>query len=265
MATARTSLKARPATASVAGVTRTRIGRASSAPKVKNPPFANVKIRRVFEEICDQIRDAIEAGQLKPGDRLPAERELAVQFKASRTAVREALRSLEIAGVIFCQKGTNGGPIIKHGDTSIVTRAVQDQLHLSQISMENLTEARILLTNDAIRLACERGSKADFDAIQADIDEAERLTKSGNFTRRSTYITNFYRLLALATHNDFMVMLIESLSEIVRVQMARVSPQPRTDVISVRRKILQHLRARDADAAMAEMSRHLRKLSRHMK
>ncbi|WP_198161318.1 FadR/GntR family transcriptional regulator, partial [Variovorax sp. WDL1] len=70
--------------------------------------FQEVKTRRVFEEICAQIRKRLASGVLKPGDKLPAERDLAVEFKVSRPAVREALRTLEISGVVSLQKGVKG-------------------------------------------------------------------------------------------------------------------------------------------------------------
>ncbi len=141
------------------------------------PTFSSVKTRRNFEEICLQVRREVAAGRLKPGDRLPAEREMALQFNVSRTAVREALRSLEVAGIVQCQKGVNGGSFIKKGETSIVTRAVSDMVFLGEISTEAVTEARILITNDALRLACERATEADLDAIGKDIDLSEELTR----------------------------------------------------------------------------------------
>jgi DNA-binding FadR family transcriptional regulator len=93
----------------------------------------------------------------------------------------------------------------------------------------------------------------------------EQLTRSGDLTRRSTYIINFYSLVARATNNEVMVMLINSLSEIVRQLLDRLGPEPRSDVIEVRRLILKHLRARDAEAATEEMTRHLERLSQQLR
>jgi GntR family transcriptional regulator, transcriptional repressor for pyruvate dehydrogenase complex len=250
------------------GKNLTRGKLAAGTIKVNNalkPMFRIVKTRRAFEDICEQIRQEVAAGRLKPGDRLPAERELALHFKVSRTAVREALRSLEVVGIVSCEKGVNGGPIIQSGDPGIITRAVRDMMFLGQISVDSLTEARILITNDVIRLACERATKHDLDTIEKDIDKSEELTRRGDFSRRSTYIVDFYRLLALATHNEVMVMLLDSLSEILRLLLARVAPEPRDDVIDVRRRVLKHLRARNAEAAIEEMTNHLQRLNRYLK
>ena len=71
--------------------------------------FRRVQVARAFEDIARQIREELLQGRLRPGDRLPAERELAVQFGVSRNTLREALRSLEIAGLITLRKGAAGG------------------------------------------------------------------------------------------------------------------------------------------------------------
>ena len=69
------------------------------------PTFKPIHTRRTFEEICERIREQLALGVLKPGDKLPAERELAQQLCVSRNVLREALRSLEMAGVLKLPKG----------------------------------------------------------------------------------------------------------------------------------------------------------------
>jgi DNA-binding FadR family transcriptional regulator len=255
----------RPSAAKRAAKSGTADAPAGQAASTVQPLFKAARPLRTFEDICLQIRHEVSEGRLKPGDRLPAERDLAEQFGVSRTAVREALRSLEVAGVIACQRGIHGGAFIRHGDPGIITQAVRDMVLLGRITTESVTETRILLMNDALRLACERASNVDLDAIERDIDLVEQLTRSGDLTRRSTYIINFYSLVARATHNEVMVMLIDSLSEIVRQLLDRIGPEPRSDVVEVRRLILKHLRARDAEAATEEMTRHLKRLSQYLR
>ncbi|GAA4333040.1 FadR/GntR family transcriptional regulator [Pigmentiphaga soli] len=238
---------------------------AAAAPApARTPNFGPIQQKRMFEQVCDQIRREVAAGTLQPGDRLPAERDLAEQFGVSRAAVREALRSLEMAGFVHCQQGVSGGSFIRQSDSGVVTQAVRDMVLLGQIPTRSITEARILVTEVAIRVACERATEADFEAIERDIDRSEQLTREGNFSRRTTYITEFYRVLARATHNEIIVMLVESLSEIVRSYLAQVDPVPRVNVVDVRRRILKHMRARDAAQAVAEMTRHLRSLSEYI-
>ena len=114
--------------------------------------FRPIRTRRVFEEICEQVRREMGAGTLRPGDKLPAERELALQFGVSRTAVREALRSLEIAGIIGLQKGAKGGAFILKGDLDQITRSIRDLFYLGRITLDSLTEIRTPIMQTAVGL-----------------------------------------------------------------------------------------------------------------
>lgn len=240
-------------------------GAENSLVRARGPSFAPIKAKRAFEEVCDQIRREVAIGNLKPGDRLPPERELAEQLGVSRTAIREALRSLENAGLVYCQQGMGGGAFIRTGDSGVVTQAVGDMVMLGQVPWGDITEARIILTEQAIRLACVRATEEDFESMENDIDHIEMLTQKGDFTRRSTYVTEFYRLLAQATHNLVIVMLLESLSELSRGILARVDPVPKADVIAVRRSVVAKMRVGDADGAVAEMRAHLERLDQYLR
>jgi DNA-binding FadR family transcriptional regulator len=236
----------------------------AEVPVTKRLNFAPIKGRRAFEEVCDQIRAQIATGKLRPGDRLPAERILGEQFKVSRTAIREAFKALEVAGVVRTETGVKGGSFIRDGDPEVVTLAIRDMLQLNKISIDSITEARLLLTVDAIRLACRRGTDADFDAIERDIHRCEQLAHEGNLDR-SVYIVEFYNLLAKATHNEVLVMLVNSLSELQRQMLIQIGPNPRKDVIKVRRHVLACLRNRDAESAVREITKFLNALNSYLK
>jgi len=98
---------------------RRRVVAEPAAKDRSQPQFAPIRTKRVFEEICEQVRREMAAGSLRPGDKLPPERELATKLGVSRAAVREALRSLEIAGVVGLQKGARGGAFILKGDPDL--------------------------------------------------------------------------------------------------------------------------------------------------
>ncbi len=226
--------------------------------------FRPVRTRRAFEGVCDQIRRQVADGTLQPGHRLPGDRELAEQFRITRSAVREALRSLEGAGVVEARTGLNGGVFIKTGTTEGIAQAVRDMVGLGQVPTASVIEARIELTSVAIRLACERATPAELDAIEADIDYHEELFRIKGGSRNTRKLGEFYRLLARATHNEVILMLIDSLSEIVRTLLARIDPQPRADMIEVRRTVLRHMRARDAKKAVAAMVAHQKQLAAYL-
>ena len=226
--------------------------------------FSPVKVRRAFEAVCDSIRAQVANGSLKPGDRLAPDRVLAENFGVSRMAVREALRSLEMAGVVQAQAGVAGGFFICQGSAGGLSQAVHDMVALGGIPSADVTEARIHLTGIAIGLACERGTTEDFDAIEKDIERYVAVARTGQPLRDSSVITSFYHLLGQATHNQAVVMLIDALSEVVRNMLARIDPVPGEDVAKVRRKVLRHLRERDAARASAVLTRHLKALDSYI-
>jgi DNA-binding FadR family transcriptional regulator len=232
------------------------------------PRFSPVRTRRAFEAVCDQVRRQVADGVLQPGQRLPGERDLAQQFGVSRSGVREALRSLELAGLVEARTGATGGFFIRSSGagsaSDSVTQAVRDMVALGQVPTASITEARIELTCVAIRLAARRATPAELDALEADVAHHAELFRRGRGSRNTKAVTEFYRLLAQATHNEVIVMLVDALAESVRTLLARVDPQPMPEIVAVRRKVVKHLRAGDAEEACAVMSRHLRRLNRYL-
>lgn len=226
----------------------------TGAPKARPKP-------RAFEEICERIRKQLANGKLKPGDKLPAERELAEQLKVSRAALREALRSLEIAGVIALRKGVKGGAFVQSGDPANMTRVMQDLVHLGAISLGDITEARLLIQSGVVRLACERATESDIDALARNIDRTAEMSRLGHGDERRIAIAEFYRLLALATRNEILKILVDSITDILVRFLRGVSEDLELPgLIAHRRRFLQHLRARDSAKATKEMETHLNKL-----
>jgi DNA-binding FadR family transcriptional regulator len=216
--------------------------------------FQQIKTRRVFEEICEQIRNRLASGALKPGDKLPAERDLAVEFKVSRPAVREALRTLEISGVVSLQKGVKGGAFIRDGNPAMLTQSLQDLMFLGRVSLRSLAEARVLINGVVTKLACERATEEDFQAIEDNINFIE---SSDDMLHRADAGVMFFRLIARATRNEVLMMLVDSLSDIIRVVIDRTGRIARPELVAVRRRILKAMRARDAVAATAAMNEYL--------
>jgi GntR family transcriptional repressor for pyruvate dehydrogenase complex len=216
--------------------------------------FQQIKTRRVFEEICEQIRNRLSSGALKPGDKLPAERDLAVEFKVSRPAVREALRTLEISGVVMLQKGVKGGAFIRDGNPAMLTQSLQDLMFLGRVSLRSLAEARVLINGVVTKLATERATEEDFTAIEQNIDFIE---SSDDIQHRADAGVLFFRLIAKATRNEVLMMLVDSLSDIIRVVIDRTGRIARPQLVAVRRRILKCMRARDAAGAIKAMNEYL--------
>ena len=163
--------------------------------------FRPVATRRAFEEITAQIRGQLARHTLRTGDRLPAERQLAEQFHVSRNTLREALRSLEIAGLLELRKGATGGAFIKEGGGAAAVAGLADLYHLGTIKPQHLTEARIVIGTEVARLACARRSKEDLGALEANVAAAEAATIEGDVVNRARINYEFHRLLARAARN----------------------------------------------------------------
>lgn len=215
---------------------------------------------RGFEQVAGQIRQRIASGSLRPGDKLAPERELAIQFKVGRNAIREALRDLEGKGILRLEKGRSGGAFVRPPNASRITHAISDLVDGGSISLSDLTEARLLFMDMVVSLACERATETDFAAMEKNIEETEEYTKADNTELRSERISEFYTLVAEATGNTVLVLMTTSLSAIVRRLLdhtpgARRKSLPTT--VPSRRRFVRLLRARQVDKAITELNDHL--------
>lgn len=206
------------------------------------------------------IHGRLARGELKPGDKLPSERDLAESHGISRAAVREALRNLERGGMIELRRGVKGGTYVRQATPSLVTQSLDDLLTVGGVSIAALTESRTIVQTAVVRLACERGTEADFDRLEESIALTARLTREGRLEERRVQLLEFYRLLGSATHNEVMMLLVQVLTDMVLKLMARHDAPPRATTARTHRQIVQALRERDADRAAALMTEHLTRL-----
>lgn len=215
---------------------------------------------RAFEGVASQIRAHIIKGKLKPGDRLPAERELSAMFEVSRGTLREALRALELAGMIALKKGATGGAFVRHGDSEVVANGLIDLYHLGAITPQHLTQARIGLSEIVVRAACDSMTDEDLEALERNVNEAVAADRLGGFNERTRVHQQFHILLAKATRNPILIANMQGIMEIVRLFVQTIGPSENAYVMPSRRRLLKHLRARDAAAAVAEMHKTLERL-----
>ena len=243
------------AVTSATAPTQRQTGKAGPAPRLGRP--------RLFEEVCARIRADIVSGVLAPGDKLPPERELSASLGISRHVLREALRSLENAGLVRLTKGASGGATILDGRTA-VARSFQDGVDLGHVTIDELTEARVQFEGLVVTLACARATEEHFAALEADIERVDALTRSGEVKARTEYVTHFYEILASATGNRALVIVSQSLAGIVARIVERVKPDPLYDLADVRRTFLKHLRRRQARKASAVLEAHFETLRAHI-
>lgn len=222
--------------------------------------FAPVRAERTFEIIASKVRDQIRDGKLRTGDKLPPERELAQQFGTSRNAVREALRSLEHAGLISMHKGAHGGAFITDGDPSAVAQSMEDLMYLGGIALADVTESRLSIETAIVEFAATKGTTADFDRLDQNIDQVEELTQARDMEAKTDLNIEFHVLLAEATGNPVLVLMMRTLMDLLRAVHRPITAEDTVDIIKSRRRFMQLLRNREVAPATAEMKDHLSRL-----
>jgi DNA-binding FadR family transcriptional regulator len=213
--------------------------------------------------ILEQVRTRVQKGQLSQGDRLPPEREFAEQLGVSRNTVRKAVSALAQLGLVHVRKGASGGAFISEEGGSAIRTAMTDMFHLGSLRSEELTEARLVLSQAVVRLACERCTEEDIAAIEANVTAAEAAIVNGEIADRIALNIDFYRLLALAARNAVLTVLMDAVGQAIKQFVRSAGLVAPETIMPVRRKIIACLRARDADGASAVLTEHLLQLEQH--
>ncbi len=225
--------------------------------------FEPISVSRALDEIARQIRQEVMAGRLKPGQKLPPERDLCVRFGVSRNTLREALRALEISGLIELKKGATGGAFIKKGDKDVVITGLRDLYYLGSITPEQLTEARVMIADLVVRDVCVKATEADLEALQANVAAAEAAQKAGNLEERARIHLEFHRLLAKISGNPILILTMEAILQVMAEFISQLGYRENRFVLPSRRRLLTLLAERNADEAANEMAAHLRRIHRY--
>jgi GntR family transcriptional regulator, transcriptional repressor for pyruvate dehydrogenase complex len=226
--------------------------------------FRRVQVARAFEDIAGQIRQELSQGRLRAGDRLPSERELAVQFGVSRNTLREAFRSLEIAGLITLRKGAAGGAFVNDTNGETIVTSIQDMFSLGAVTAEQITQARISIESAIIRAASEAHTAGDIKRLRENVEHAAEATRRNDFFARADVHLEFHMILARATRNPILIVVMEALIGIMRQFIHSIGSQQIADyVLPSRKRFMQYFEAGNADAAVREMERHLKRVNRN--
>ncbi|MFI5662303.1 FadR/GntR family transcriptional regulator [Streptomyces sp. NPDC051684] len=173
--------------------------------------FQQVAPVRLYQRIVEQIEQAIASGDLKPGHRLPSERELVSQFGASRPTVREALRVLESNGLIRSRHGDPHGPEILPFTTAGLAKEMTRLARFDTISMAELISFRMILDGSASQLAARLRTDEELSAMEETVTAMTRAIDAG-YEEFSTADVAFHEVVARASRNA----LIEVSNQVVR-------------------------------------------------
>lgn len=141
--------------------------------------FRTARQSRIFQDVVDQIQEAILTGEFQTGDMLPSEREMREIFHVSRGTLREALRVLEQKGLIEIRLGVSGGAMVKAAMAETLTESLGLMLRLRKISLGHLHEFREDIEGVVTAKAARRAGEADVARLQALLAEAGRHAARG--------------------------------------------------------------------------------------
>jgi GntR family transcriptional regulator, transcriptional repressor for pyruvate dehydrogenase complex len=229
---------------------------APSPPPLVPPAAGGRRGLVAVDLVTAHVRGLIERGELRPGDRLPPERELAVQIGVSRPTVRTALRSLATMGVVRSRQGA--GTFITAGPPALASEPLGLLAALHGLSLGGLFEARLVLEVGSSALASERASGEHLAAMSEEVTGMfASIDQPLTFLRHDV---RFHRAIAAASGNPVLGVLIEMLGALFYERRSETI-QRATDLretAEAHRRIYQAIRARNRDAAITAMSEHLR-------
>lgn len=217
------------------------------------------RVRPAYRQIADQLRTKILNGELRPGDRLPVETELAELFGVSRSTVREALRHLASQNLISTQRGSGGGSRVVPPSAEHVEEYLSSSIGLmttsGDIRRPDLLEARVLLEAPAAGLAAERRSPQQLEDIASALFDPES-DPSETVMRRSR---RFHLEILAASGNPMLQLMARSVyAVLVHTYIEKAStPSFWAKVDAEHREIHRAIASGDRDSAEGSMRRHL--------
>ena len=213
---------------------------------------------KLSDLVVEQIEESISSGKLQPGERLPPERELAEQFKVSRTAIRESIRSLTAKGLLEVRAGS--GAYVSVPGTKQVSESMSLILRLSTSKdlYAQVFQVRRLLEVEIAGLAAKWAKEDDIEMMEEAVRTMETECDQGVLAECDV---DFHAALANASQNELYPILLDSVVDIMIEirRMALMNPGARDEAMNSHRKILERVKNKDVEGARLEMLSHMKR------
>jgi len=222
--------------------------------------FEPLRNERAFEAIVRQIRERIYSNQLKPGDKLPTERELAGIFNTSRVTIRSALLNLEHSGLLKIKKGAGGGFFIGELNLKPISDSFGTLLRLGKVSIADLTEARMIIEPQSARLAARRATRQDIERIEdAILNFRERINEK---LPPDPADLNFHACVAEASKNPVIILNSQTLMELLfqKIESYFLDTEDNKQILIDHGEILEAIKKREEENAHTLMLNHVTKM-----
>lgn len=221
--------------------------------------YQTLRAERLYERIVEQIENRILTSELKLGEQLPPERDLALQFGVSRTAIREAIKTLRQKGLVAVEHGR--GTFVSNKTPQATRRSLELMMKIgSNGGSDGLVEVRELIEPEIAAFAAKRATKAQLDAARAAVSIMD--TALGDVDRFIEADLDFHLALARATQNPVFPVLIDTIVDPLREQRKRIA-RAKGGLERGQfhhKKILRAVESHDSSAAREAMRAHLRQV-----
>lgn len=210
---------------------------------------------RLHDQISEQINKLIAEGLLKPGDRLPPERDMAERFKVSRNSVRDALRTLEARGLVEIRQGD--GTYIRGATATELYQAMIDVLATQKETIREIMQVRQIIEPGVAYYAAQKVQASDLVKLEEILQQQEAKAALGDPGVEADSFFHF--TLAQITGNGFLIRLLQLLNESMAETRELVLRYPNTQSATRvgHRRILAALRERNPDEARQAMLAHI--------
>lgn len=221
--------------------------------------FKPIKPKKISAQIAEQIRSSILAGEFKPGDKLPPERELAEMFGVSRPSVREALNILAAAGMVESYQG--GGTLVKSLVETVAGNPLSELIRVEQERALDVIEVRKGMEAWTAYYAAQRALPEDLRKLEDIVTSMER--NLHGLTPSEDLDANFHTLIARATHNVVWLHLMQSIFDAMKEfqrgvwRAVYLTEEDHRTLFQHHQSIFEAIRRRDPEGARDIMLAHL--------
>lgn len=223
--------------------------------------------QNISSQIVDYIVSELSEGNLKPGDKMPSERDLTEVFGASRVPIREAIKALNMTGILESRQGE--GTFICSYDSKTLGEMVYIQTCLADISEREIFETRVIMESQCASLAALNADETDIASMkQAIEDHKVALGALGDIVdeKEEKLIyecdSRFHKAVAIATHNRYFQIYMDALTYPVRIQhkVGYHNPEVYRVAFEAHSRILEAILNKDSAAAFDSMKTHIEKV-----
>jgi GntR family transcriptional regulator, transcriptional repressor for pyruvate dehydrogenase complex len=218
-------------------------------------PFRTIGAKeRLVDRVVGELERLIVSGELEPGAKLPPERELAEQIGVSRTVLREAVRILVTKGLLATKHGV--GTVVQSASSDQFVESMSLLMKTQNLTLDNLHQVRVMLEVENAGMAAQLATAGDLEALQSALLALEGARDPKEIAEKDA---EFHNMLALATHNPLIVILLDSIAGMlweIRLALGKY-PDLATGGLPDHRRIFNAVIAKDTGRARHAMQDHL--------